>query len=391
MKYIEQTMRWYGPRDPVPLSYIRQAGATGIVSALHDIDTGEVWSVEDILSHKAIIEKAGMSWSVVESVNVHESIKIADNMRDHYIDQYRQTIHNLGGCGIKTICYNFMPATDWCRTDLSYRLADGSMALRFERLALLAFDLHILMRRGAENDYCEADLEVAERYFLGLNEAQRQLLQTNITLGLPGGSVGLTLDQVRERLETYQNVDSDQLRNNLKYFLQNIIDVAENQDIKMTIHPDDPPFSLFGLPRIVSTEADAQQVVDAVPSVANGLCLCTGSYGVRPDNDLPGMANRLAKHIHFIHLRNVKREANGNFYEDDHLAGATDMYGVMKAICAEQQKRNERIPMRPDHGHAMLDDLEKVTYPGYTAIGRLRGLAELRGLEHGILKAFHQV
>ncbi len=389
MKYLEQTMRWYGPADGVPLSYIRQAGATGIVSALHQVKIGHVWPKDEIMLRKSIIEEAGLVWSVVESVNVHESIKVAASDRDQYIDWYRQTITHLAECGISTVCYNFMPVLDWSRTDLVYKMSDGSKALRFERIALAAFDIFILKRKGAKADYSEADVERAGRYFNELSVENRNILQANVTMGLPGGARGYTLDEVRERLETYSDIDAPALRENLKYFLKNIVEVAENYGVKLTIHPDDPPFPLLGLPRIVSTEADALELITSVPSTSNGICLCTGSYGVRADNDLPGMASRLAPHIHFVHLRNIKRQTDGNFFEDDHLAGETDMYEVMKALCAEQQKRERPIPMRPDHGHAMLDDLEKVTNPGYTAIGRLRGLAELRGLEHAILRTFH--
>jgi len=389
MKYLEQTMRWYGPNDTVPLAYIKQAGSTGIVSALHDIPIGHVWEVADIKERKAIIEQAGLSWSVVESVNVHESIKVAAADRDQYIDWYRQTLVNLAKCGIRTVCYNFMPVLDWSRTDLVYPMKDGSKALRFERIALVAFDLYILERDGAEKDYSAADIERAKVYLDGLDASARQLLQKNVTMGLPGGARGYTLEEVRERLATYDEIDAEALKTNLKYFLKQIMEVAEQEDIKLAIHPDDPPYTLLGLPRVVSTEADAVELLTAVPSPSNGLCFCTGSYGVRSDNDLPGMAERLGAHINFIHLRNVKSEEDGNFYEADHLDGNTDMYGVMKAICIEQQKREKPIPMRPDHGHAMLDDLEKVTNPGYTAIGRLRGQAELRGLEYGILRGLN--
>lgn len=386
MKYLEQTMRWYGPSDAVPLSSIRQAGAKGVVSALHHIEAGHIWPKEEILARKSAIENAGMHWSVVESVNVHESIKIADKNRDQYIDWYRQTLVNLAACGIHTVCYNFMPVLDCFRTNLYYILPDGSKAMRFERIALIAFDMFILNRKEAGQDYSEEELVAAKEYVDRLSHEEKKTLQSHATLGLPGSGQGLSLDEIRDRLASYDDIDAKQLKKNLKYFLQNIVEVAENHNIKLTIHPDDPPYPLLGLPRIVSTEDDAREVVEAVPSPSNGLCLCTGSYGVREDNDLPGMVNRLANHIHFIHLRNVRREDGGNFYEDDHLAGSTDMYAVMKALCREQQKREASIPMRPDHGHAMLDDLDKITNPGYSAIGRLRGLAELRGLEHAILR-----
>ncbi len=386
MKYLEQTMRWYGPADAVPLQYIRQAGATGVVSALHDIPIGHIWDEDAIKSRKQLIEKSGLSWSVVESVNIHESIKTAEGDRDQYIEWYAKTIENLAACGIKTICYNFMPVLDWTRTDLVYEMEDGSKALRFEKAALIAFDLFILKRPGASADYAEADIERAEKRFAEMTDEEKRLLQANVTMGLPGGARGYTLDEVRERLAVYDVVSEDDLRANLAYFLKAVVPVAEKVGVKLAIHPDDPPIPLLGLPRIVSTESDAANLVAAAPSSSNGICLCTGSYGVRPDNDLPGMAERLAKHIHFIHLRNVKREDHGNFYEADHLAGETDMYAVIKALSAEQQQRDTPIPMRPDHGHAMLDDMGKKTNPGYTAIGRLRGLAELRGIEYAVLR-----
>lgn len=379
-------MRWYGPRDAVKLSDIRQAGATGIVSALHDIPVGDVWDKDAIKSHKQLIEDAGLVWSVVESVNVHEEIKTAGPHRDQYIAWYQETLRNLSDCGIKTVCYNFMPVVDWTRTDLDYMMTDGSKALRFEMTALIAFDLFILKRPGAQNDYTDVQVAMASKRFEQMSDDEKEQLRANVTMGLPGAASGWTVQEVRDKLATYEKIDRSQLRDHLAYFLRAVVPVAEECNVCLAIHPDDPPISLLGLPRVVSTEADARYIIDAAPSPYNGLCLCTGSYGVRPDNDLPGMAERLAKHIHFVHLRNVKREEHGSFYEADHLAGETDMYAVMSALCKEQQKRRSSIPMRPDHGHSMLDDMNKKTNPGYTAIGRLRGLAELRGLEYGILK-----
>ncbi|SHO59524.1 mannonate dehydratase [Algoriphagus zhangzhouensis] len=382
---MEQTMRWYGPNDPVSLQDIRQSGATGIVTALHHIPNGEVWSIEEIQTRKKTIEDAGLTWSVVESVPVHEKIKTRTDNFEELILNYQQTLRNLASEGIFTVCYNFMPILDWTRTDLFRKLPNGATALFYEKKAVQAFDLFILERPEAFSEYSQEEIAAVKSYYEALSDDKKQLIIDNILKGLPGSEIGYTLDEFRAMLKTYDGINEAKLQEHLRLFLDAIVPVAAEVGVYLTIHPDDPPFSLYGLPRIVSTAADARRIITDNPSPHNGLCFCTGSYGVRPDNDLPAMVAEFGDHINFIHLRSTRRDAEGNFFEDNHLDGNVPMEAVVDEILKVQEKRGKSIPMRPDHGHQMLDDLNKKTNPGYSAIGRLKGLAEIRGIESALI------
>ncbi|HUS02449.1 MAG TPA: mannonate dehydratase [Chitinophagaceae bacterium] len=383
---LKQTWRWFGPDDPVTLQDVLQTGASGIVTALHHIPHGDVWPVEEIQKRKNIIETAGLTWDVVESVTIHESIKTQTGNYRHYIDEYKQTLRNLAACDIKIVTYNFMPVNDWTRTDLDYKMPDGSNALYFNWFDLAVFDIYILKRKNAAAAYNETVLAEAKKRYEAYTKEQLAQLQEIVMFGIPGEQKQ-TIEQMQQKLDAYAAIDHTKLREHLKYFLQEITPVADEVGIKLAIHPDDPPFDILGLPRIVSSGDDIDFILSSVPNKSNGICFCTGSLGASKHNDLPVIAKSINTRMHFVHLRNTRRDEHGNFYEADHLDGDTDMYAVLKEILQIQQKVNAPIPFRPDHGHQMMDDMKKKTNPGYSCIGRMRGLAELRGLQLGILRS----
>ncbi|MBZ4041125.1 mannonate dehydratase [Flavobacterium hibisci] len=381
-----QTWRWFGPNDPVSLQHIKQTGATGIVTALHHVPHGDVWTVEEINKRKAEVEAYGLTWDVVESITVHEDIKTKTGDYQLYIEKYKESIRNVAACGIKIITYNFMPVNDWTRTQLDYVMPDGSEALYFNWVDLAIFDIYILKRENAESSFPESIAAKAKERFSTLNEEQLQALSDVVMFGIPGEKK-MTVADMQAKLKPYKNIDRAALRENLSYFLNEICPVADEVGVKLAIHPDDPPFDILGLPRIVNSMEDYDFILSKAPYKSNGICFCTGSLGASEKNNLPEIAKALGVKIHFIHLRNVRRDEEGNFFEADHLDGNVDMYAVVKELLLIQKNNNLSIPFRPDHGHQMLDDLGKVNNPGYSAIGRLRGLAELRGLEEGIIRS----
>ena len=388
MKELKQTWRWFGPKDPVSLQDIKQAGAVGIVSALHQIPHGEVWTFDAIMERKAIIEKAGLTWDVVESLTIHEEIKTKTGNYKIWIEKYKESLRNLAHAGIQVVTYNFMPVNDWTRTSLNYTMPDGSKALYFNWIDLAVFDIYILKRDKAADSYPSKVMHAAEQKLKHCSQAELDHLASVVMFGIPGEEK-ITVEKLREKLARYDQIDADQLRNNLVYFLKEVTPVCDELDLQLAIHPDDPPYDILGLPRIVKHMEDLNYIINSVPNKSNGICFCTGSFGADPNNNLPAMVKALGSRIHFTHLRNTKRDADGNFFEDDHLSGDTDMYAVMKELLLIQKELPHQICFRPDHGHQMLDDLNKVTNPGYSAIGRLRGLAELRGLQLGILRSMN--
>jgi len=385
---MEQTWRWFGPGDPVSLQDVKQTGATGVVTALHHIPHGEIWTLDEIKKRKEEVEKGGLRWSVVESITVHETIKTRTGNYKEYIEKYKASIRNVASCGIQVITYNFMPVNDWTRTSLNYKMPDGSLALYFNWIDLAVFDLHILKRINAASSYNDAIQQEAETRFKSYSNKQLEDLADVVMFGIPGEKK-ITIADMLKKLDDYSDIDHHALQENLCYFLQEISPVAEECGVRLAIHPDDPPFPILGLPRIVSSMDDFNYFLKKVNNPANGVCFCTGSLSASADNDLPAMVKAIGDRIHFIHLRNVKKDEQGNFFEADHLDGDADMYAVMKELLLIQLAQKRSIPFRPDHGHQMLDDLDKVTNPGYSAIGRLRGLAELRGLELGIIRSLY--
>jgi len=385
---VQETFRWFGEGDPVTLSYIKQTGATGVVTALHHIANGEIWQIDDILRVKNKIESYGLKWVFIESIPIHENIKLRKGDYKKRIENYKESLKNAAQCGIKNVCYNFMPVLDWTRTHLFWELEDGSTALRFDKIDMAVFESCILKRENVDESYDKVILEKAKERFLNMSDSEIKGLEDTVLKGLPGTVDDLTIPVFKEMIAEYDALSHDDLKENLSYFLNEIIPLAEELGIVMAIHPDDPPIDIMGLPRIIKSEKDLEDLVSFVDSPSNGITFCTGSLGANPDNDLPALIRKFGDKIHFLHLRNVRREADGSFYEDHHLDGSSDMYELVKAILEVEKRRGIQLPMRPDHGHQMMHDLnENSAYSGYTAIGRLRGLSEIRGLALGLSKS----
>ncbi|GGF79754.1 mannonate dehydratase [Wenyingzhuangia marina] len=383
-----QTFRWFGVNDSVQLSHIAQAGATGVVTALHHVKNGDIWEVEEIMKVKNMIEEAGLEWSFIESIPIHENIKLQKGDYLHRIENYKQSLKNVAACGIKNVCYNFMPVLDWTRTQLFWPLKNGATALRFDKVEMAVFEIYLMEREGAEKDYTPEVQAKAKESFENMSSEEKTRLSDCILKGLPGTVDDLSMDEFKAMIAQYDGLSHADLKSNLSFFLNQVVPIAEENGIVMAIHPDDPPMDILGLPRIIKSEKDLEDLVGFIDSPSNGITFCTGSLGANPDNDLPKMIEKFADRIHFLHLRNVRREADGSFFEDNHLGGSSDMYEVVKAVAKIEKQRGIEIPMRPDHGHQMIDDLTNdKAYCGYTAIGRLKGLAELRGLELGIKRS----
>ena len=394
---MKETWRWFGPDDPVPLDHIKQAGATGIVSALHHLYRGEAWPLDEVFKRRDAILAAGFAWSVVESIPIHNSIKLRSGPYAHFIGAWKDTLTTVAKASVEVICYNFMPVVDWTRTDLKYRLPTTGYALRFDALDFAAYDLFILKRKAAEADYAEDRVRAARTRFDSMPEARRVDLEQTIIAGLPGAEASYNRETIRRLIAEYQGATADDLRNNLAAFLREVVPAAHELGVRLAIHPDDPPWPLFGLPRVVSTADDVRAILAACDTLSNGLTFCVGSYGARADNDLLAMAREFGARIHFVHLRQVTREPDGSFHEAEHLAGSSDMVGVIRAMLEEEAQRrrsgrmDHEIPMRPDHGHLLADDMGKKVNPGYSLVGRLKGLAELRGVMHGLKHAFPEL
>ncbi len=394
---MKETWRWFGPGDPIPLGHIRQAGATGIVSALHHLYRGEAWPSDEVLKRRNEIQSAGLVWSVVESIPVHNSIKLRSGPHQQFIAAWKDTLSAIAKAGVEVVCYNFMPVVDWTRTDLRYQLPTTGFALRFDAVDFAVYDLCILERKGAEADYTEDRVRAAHARFDSMPQARQVDLERTIIAGLPGAEATYNRETIRSLIAEYQGVTAADLRANLAAFLREVVPVAQELGVRLAIHPDDPPWSLFGLPRVVSTAEDVRAILAACDSSANGLTFCVGSYGARADNDLLEMAREFAASIHFVHLRQVTREPDGSFHEAEHLAGSSDMVGVIRAIMQEEARRksagrsDHEIPMRPDHGHLLADDIGKKVNPGYSFVGRLKGLAELRGVMQGLKHAMPEL